>query len=482
VGQAFTLQSFAMATAYNRIATAPSEFGTSATAFLRDPQGIDGTAVTFSGLEPTESTILEPPAEEVIAPAPCTSGNPGDGGTLQFSADQYTVGESDPTPAIRVTRTGGTAGATSATLTPSDGSAVGGTDFLPLHASVVFGDGDATPRAVEILILPDQIGGEGDRTLTITLDEPGGCAVLGSPTTAELTIRDDDPSPPTVQPFVLDPTFGSGGKATTTAFGGDRSSMALQPDGKIVMAGGTFTAFVLARFDSDGTLDDGFGTDGMVTTDLGDEFSQEEALAVAVQPDGRIVVAGYSERDDITVVRYEPAGQLDDTFGAGGVVAGIAKGVANDVTIQSDGRIIIAGRASLASPRGDDFDDLFVARLLDDGRPDGSFGVNGQVVTDVGAANNEAQNVVVDPDGSIIVSGSARNAGATASASTTTPTSPATTPTANPTRRSGRAARPPSTRSSVPTSCSNPTADSCSSAPPTPRRRPSPRDRSTSCR
>jgi uncharacterized delta-60 repeat protein len=407
VGQAFTLQSSAIATTYNRIAGPPSEFGTSATAFLRDPQGVDGTAVTFTGLEPTDTTILEPPAEEPVEPAPCTSGAPGDGGTLQFSSDRYTIVESDPTPAIRVTRTGGTAGPTSATLTTRDGTATAGVDYLPVQASVLFADGDATARAVEIPIVPDTIGGEGDRTVTITLSEPGGCAEIGSPDTAELTIRDDDPAPPVVQPFGLDPTFGSGGKAATTAFGGDRSSMAIQPDGKIVMAGGTFTAFVLARFDTDGTLDETFGVGGTVTTDIGGDFAAEEALAVAVQADGRIVVAGYSDGDDVTAVRYMPDGQLDDTFGTGGIVAGIATGVANDVAVQSDGRLVIAGRATLDVPRNDDFDDLFVARLLADGQPDASFGLGGQVVTDVGGQNNEAQNVVVDGDGVITISGSA---------------------------------------------------------------------------
>jgi uncharacterized delta-60 repeat protein len=413
VGQAFTLQSFAMATAYNRIAGPPSEFGSSATAFLRDPQGTSSTAATFSGLEPADVLSLDPPAETPVEPAPCPSGSTGDAGTLQFSADRYTVGESNPTPVVRVTRTGGTTGPVTATVTTSDGTAVAGTDYTPVHGSVLFADGDATPRAVEVPPLPDQLGGEGDRTVILTLTEPGGCATLGSPATAELTIRDDDPAPPVVQPYGLDPAWGTGGKATTTAFGGDRSSMALQPDGKVVMAGGTFTAFVLARFDVDGTLDNSFGTGGLVTTNIGGSFSQQEALGVAIQPDpdGRIVVAGYI-RNEVAVACYLPDGQLDETFGTDGVVSGIVTGLANDVTIQPDGRIVIAGRTPPNPPRGDDFDDLYVARLLADGQLDGSFGQGGLVVTDVGGLSNEAQNVVVQPfDEMIVLSGSSRNPG-----------------------------------------------------------------------
>ncbi|HEY6699136.1 MAG TPA: Calx-beta domain-containing protein, partial [Acidimicrobiales bacterium] len=412
VGQAFTLQSFAMATAYNRIAGPPSEFGSSATAFLRDPQGTGGTAIAFSGLEPTDVLSLDPPAETPVEPAPCPPGSTGEAGTLQFSADRYSVGESNSTPTVRVTRTGGSTGPVTATVTTSDGSAVAGTDYTPVHASVLFADGDATPRAVEVPVLADQLG-EGDRSVILTLTEPGGCATLGSPATAELIIRDDDPAPPRVQPYGLDPAWGTGGKATTTAFGGDRSSMALQPDGKVVLAGGTFTAFVLARFDVDGTLDDSFGTGGLVTTNIGGSFSQQEALGVAIQPDpdGRIVVAGYI-RNEVAVACYQPDGQLDETFGTDGVVSGIVTGLANDVTIQPDGRIVIAGRTPPNPPRGDDFDDLYVARLLADGQLDGSFGGDGLVVTDVGGLSNEAQNVVVQPaDEMIVLSGSSRNPG-----------------------------------------------------------------------
>jgi uncharacterized delta-60 repeat protein len=139
-----------------------------------------------------------------------------------------------------------------------------------------------------------------------------------------------------------------------------------------------------------------------------------EVLGVAIQPDpdGRIVVAGYANRDEVTVACYQPDGRLDETFGTGRIVTGIATGLANDVTIQPDGRIVIAGLATLDPPRGDDFNDLFVARLLADGQPDRSFGLGGQVITDVGGLNNQAQNVVVQPaDEMIVISGSSDDPG-----------------------------------------------------------------------
>jgi uncharacterized delta-60 repeat protein len=112
------------------------------------------------------------------------------------------------------------------------------------------------------------------------------------------------------------------------------------------------------------------------------------------------------------VARYRSDGQLDDAFGTAGVATGIAVGIANDVTIHAEGEIVIAGPGPLAAPQGDDFEDLFVARLLANGGPDLSFGLSGQVVTNVGELNNQAENVVVQPaDGKVVVSGSSLNPG-----------------------------------------------------------------------
>ena len=414
VGEAFTLQSSIDATTYNRIARAPSEFGTSASAFLRDPLGgAGGSNVTFDGLEPTDVPDLPRPAEEPVEPAPCQSiPNPDPAaGVLQFEADSFAVSEASPTPTVIVTRTGGTSGAVTATVSTSDGTAVAGTDYTAVNASVFFADGDDVPRRVEVPILQDSVGGEPDATVDLTLSDPGGCAALGTPASAVLTIRDDDPAPPPVLDFGLDPTFGDGGKATTTAFGGDRSAMAVQPDGKIVMVGGTFADFVVARFDPDGSPDETFDADGLVTTDIGGGFAQEEALGVAIQSDGRIVVAGYTDRDDIALARYDDDGSLDESFGDQGIVTGAVAGIANDVTIQPDGKIVVAGTRSRNDPAGIDFGDIVVARFLDTGTPDPSFGLGGQLTTDVGQVTNEAQNVVVQPDDAIVVSGSSRNPG-----------------------------------------------------------------------
>jgi uncharacterized delta-60 repeat protein len=122
-------------------------------------------------------------------------------------------------------------------------------------------------------------------------------------------------------------------------------------------------------------------------------------------------VAGYTDGNELTVVRYDDDGSLDDTFGAAGIVTGAIEGIANDVAIQPDGAIVVAGTRSRNDPTGRDFGDFVVARFLADGRPDSSFDLDGQLTTDIGQVTNEAQNVVVQPDGAIVVSGSARNPG-----------------------------------------------------------------------
>jgi uncharacterized delta-60 repeat protein len=156
-------------------------------------------------------------------------------------------------------------------------------------------------------------------------------------------------------PGDLDPTFGNGGKVTTAiGSGNDRgSSVALQSDGKIVVAGysdnGSNYDFALMRYTVAGALDAGFGDGGKVTTSISSSY--DFGHSVAVQSDGKIVVAGYSggiypANADFALARYTAAGALDTSFGSGGKVItpiGSAYDEGRSVAVQSDGKIVVAG-------------------------------------------------------------------------------------------------------------------------------------------
>ncbi len=225
------------------------------------------------------------------------------------------------------------------------------------------------------------------------------------------------PPPASTSTSGLDPTFGSLGEATLQGFGGDRSGMALQADGKIVMVGGTFTDFILARFNADGSTDRDFGIDGKVTTDLGSGLRQEEALAVAIQSDGKIVVAGYTAIDatppaqdpseTFALARYNSDGNLDTSFGVGGRVSNNVNGRAQALAIQPDGKIVAAGEFNFDSTNGSDFGDFTVARFNADGTLDLPFASSGtgQLALDIGSATNSVRNIVLQPNGKIVASG-----------------------------------------------------------------------------
>ncbi len=155
----------------------------------------------------------------------------------------------------------------------------------------------------------------------------------------------------------LDPTFGVGGKVTTQFGAGDFVTIAralvIQPNGRILLAGSAtrptqVTDFTLARYETNGTLDPAFGAGGIVMTDIG-VSTDDQAAAVALQPDGRIVVAGSSGSAtglDFAVARYEPNGNLDTSFGTGGTVTtDIDNSVdrATGMAIQPDGGILVVG-------------------------------------------------------------------------------------------------------------------------------------------
>ncbi len=363
-------------------------------AMIRDPLSISGSALTVEGLESTDTPASAAPVG-VEAPVPCTAPNPA-AGVLQFSSPTYEIAEGAfRTSDILVTRTGGSEGAVSVTFRASDGTAVTDVDYTAPAVTVHFADGDTTARSVELTALADAET-EPDKTVNLLLSEPGGCATLGAQASAVVTLLDDDDLPPPSSDTFLDPTFGTEGKAFAEQFGGSKSAMALQPDGKVVMVGGFCCDFILARFNADGSLDDSFDGDGKVTTDLAGGFNGDQAQGVAIQSDGKIVVVGFTRvfsanpEFNFALARYDTNGSLDTSFDGDGIVTSGVAGEASAVAIQPNGNIVVAGRVD---------GDFALARYSANGTLEFS------VTTDFGGVFNEAQNIVLQPDGAIVVSG-----------------------------------------------------------------------------
>lgn len=203
-------------------------------------------------------------------------------------------------------------------------------------------------------------------------------------------------------PGDLDPTFGSGGQVLTDFDPGGENAQAvvLQPDGKIVVAiGGAF--FGVARYHADGTVDTSFAGDGKATTTF--NGLNGFAAAVALQDDGKIVVGG-STSAGFAIARYEPDGALDTTFDGDGTLTtpfGAFSGIAH-VLVQPDGKIVAAG--GMFSPGGSGF---AVARYNPNGSLDMSFDGDGRVVTSFNGLGGGAGSVALQPDGKIVAAGSA---------------------------------------------------------------------------
>jgi uncharacterized delta-60 repeat protein len=207
---------------------------------------------------------------------------------------------------------------------------------------------------------------------------------------------------------VIDTAFGTSGAVSTTI--GTFSSiyaLALQSDGKIVAAGytndGSNNNFALARYNTDGTIDTTFGTDGIVVTaGPGDD----SAKALGIQSDGKIVAAGYSEvggNKCFAVARYNTDGSLDTTFGTDGIVItaiGSIDDEINALRIQSNGYIIVAGESKNSSNY-----DIALARYNSKGVLDTSFGTNGKVITAIGSGDDKAYALGILSDGSIVTAG-----------------------------------------------------------------------------
>lgn len=231
----------------------------------------------------------------------------------------------------------------------------------------------------------------------------------------------------------LDPTFGEDGIALTGVADGSGAVSAcgpvVQPDGKILLCstrldnGSSGADMFVARFTADGQLDPTFSFDGKVTIDFDGGAGNDSATGLALQSDGRIVIVGSTSPDgsidstDFAIARLTPAGELDTTFGGGtgkrtvafDLASGDGDDSATDVVIQPDGRIVVGGTADR-----DTGSDFAVVRLLQDGTTDAAFNLTGKVTVafDLAASSSDVdvlQRMKLDDQGRILLGGSVDN-------------------------------------------------------------------------
>ena len=215
--------------------------------------------------------------------------------------------------------------------------------------------------------------------------------------------------------YSLDSTFDGDGKLLTEFAGSveQANAVALQPDGKIIAAGyvgdDPNRSFALVRFNPDGSPDATFDGDGMLVDDFWE--TDDYVTAMALQPDGKIVVAGYSEYDyDVffALARYNPDGSLDGTFSFYSRIDGdISEGddYAKALALQPDGKILVAGYSYSSTMY-----DFALARYNPDGSLDTTFAVNGVLLVDFEGGYDQAYAIALQPDGKIILAGRANSA------------------------------------------------------------------------
>ena len=211
-------------------------------------------------------------------------------------------------------------------------------------------------------------------------------------------------------PGVLDYSFGTRGRVTTPVgsadnFGRSVQRVAMQSDGKIIVAGETYLGsnnlVGLTRYNADGSLDSGFNGTGIVTTSI-NGYSYAYSRGVAIQNDGKIVISGRasntSSDGNVVIVRYNTNGTLDTTFNGNGIkivdLGGNDSG--ENVTVQADGKIVVVGETTT---------DFATVRVNSDGSLDTTFGTSGIVLTDLGAYD-QANGVAIQSDGKILAGGS----------------------------------------------------------------------------
>jgi len=480
VGETFYVRQFAFAYVENDM-QGESYYS----AFMQDPAETGGgVEFTQTGLDP-----VPPPPDDPVPPTfeplpECTSGADPAAGTLQFEAGTFNALERNRAPIV-VTRTGGSVGAVSVELSIADGTATADEDYTSMTRTLAFADGEEGGQVVMVPILGDDVS-EDDETIELALANVRGCAAPGDQSSATMIIVDDDTAPAaftiggtvsglvgsglvlsasgssinagngpftmpaqlrdgstyelrvTQQPNnplqvcsatrgsgtihnanvtdiavdcvtplpngALDPSFGGGGKVANNAL---RSAVAMarQTDGKLVILSDQSR---LSRYNADGTQDLGFGTNGVAIATFNN--NSDAARGLALQSDGKIVVVGRAfggTLDDFGVARFNANGTLDTGFGSGGKLLIDINGSFDEALvplIQPDGKIVVAGTGGTSGPLGVD-SDFAAVRLMSNGDLDSGFGTGGKVHTNIAGRADVATTALLQPDGKIIVAG-----------------------------------------------------------------------------
>lgn len=296
-----------------------------------------------------------------------------------------------------------------------------GADFLMARYNE---DGSLSPDFGNNGLVITDINGASSDVATKVILQPDGKILVAGRTHDGATFTNYAIAVVRYQPDgTLDAGFGIQGKSVIPYDSRDDYSydvsMALQPDGKIIVSGSTYmhsepyghNLYMTIRLTPEGEIDPTFGGNGKVITSLGQGLSGNPG-AVVVQPDGKIVVGGSVEGPfqafvDFAMVRYESNGALDQSFGNNGIVftpVGEGAGIdwIEDMAALPDGKILAAGNAILAN----DWERGAIVRYNPDGSLDNSFGTQGIVLTDINTYKASVYGIAVKADSTIIICGS----------------------------------------------------------------------------
>ncbi|HEY2727939.1 MAG TPA: hypothetical protein VGI61_12245, partial [Parafilimonas sp.] len=193
---------------------------------------------------------------------------------------------------------------------------------------------------------------------------------------------------------ILDSSFGINGLASINKTG-EALSMAVQPDNKILVGG--YYAYMfspyyvsIARFNANGTIDSSFGNNGNLFIS-----GEMRCVAIAVQSDKKILIEGSDDKENVLTMRLLENGKIDSTFGINGVAPSFY-GTGNTIAIQKDNKIVVGGRTDIR---------LFFARYNTNGGFDSSFGTAGKIFYDFATGPDIINDLVLQPDGKIVAIG-----------------------------------------------------------------------------